>query len=69
MDAMNSQRPPYRRVLLVPAAAPSSRGDELVRRYRLAVARLDGHDVPVSRRPAARPIPEPGGGTLAEWPM
>jgi hypothetical protein len=36
--------PPARRVVLVPAAASSSRGDELVRRYRLARLRLTGRE-------------------------
>jgi hypothetical protein len=35
---------PARRVVLVPAAPSSSRGDELVRRYRLARLRLAGRE-------------------------
>jgi len=46
--------PQVRRVVLVPAAASaSSRGDELIRRYRLARLRLEGRDGG-SARPAAR---------------
>jgi hypothetical protein len=33
--------PPARRLVLVPAAESSGRGDELVRRYRLARLRLE----------------------------
>jgi hypothetical protein len=48
--------PHVRRVVLVPAAASSSRGDELVRRYRLARLRLAGReDAAAARRvPPAR---------------
>jgi len=35
---------PVRRVVLVPAAPSSSRGDELVRRYRLARLRVVGRE-------------------------
>ena len=37
--------PQVRRVVLVPAAGPTSgRGDELIRRYRLARLRLEGSE-------------------------
>jgi hypothetical protein len=36
------------RVVLVPAATNSSRGDELVRRYRLARVRLAGREAAVA---------------------
>jgi hypothetical protein len=37
--------PPARRLVLVPAAQSSGRGDELVRRYRLARLRLESREV------------------------
>jgi hypothetical protein len=48
--------PAVRRLVLVPAAASSSRGDELVRRYRLARLRLTGREGAASphRLPPAR---------------
>jgi len=39
--------PPARRLVLVPA---QGRGDELVRRYRLARLKLEAHDVPREER-------------------
>ncbi|MGH2949322.1 MAG: hypothetical protein ACRDPC_24220 [Solirubrobacteraceae bacterium] len=51
-------QPQVRRVVLVPAAASSSRGDELVRRYRLARVRLEGREGAV----AARTVPTGRGG-------
>jgi hypothetical protein len=48
-----SATPPIRRVVLVPTAPMSGRGDELVRRYRLARLRLVGREAAV----AARPLP------------
>jgi len=45
--------PPVRRVVLVPSAATSSRGDELVRRYRLARLRLASREASA----AARTVP------------
>jgi hypothetical protein len=44
---------PARRVVLVPAAPSSSRGDELVRRYRLARLRLAGRESVGTPRPGA----------------
>jgi hypothetical protein len=47
-----SATPQFRRLVLVPTPATASgRGDELVRRYRLARLRLAG------RENAARPLP------------
>jgi hypothetical protein len=49
-----SAAPQIRRLVLVPAAATASgRGDELVRRYRLARLRLAGRETGAS---AARPL-------------
>jgi hypothetical protein len=48
-----SATPPIRRLVLVPTAPMSGRGDELVRRYRLARLRLLGREAAV----AARPLP------------
>ena len=42
-----SNGPPARRLVLVPA---QGRGDELVRRYRLARLKLEAHDVPREER-------------------
>jgi hypothetical protein len=47
-----------RRVVLVPVAPSSSRGDELVRRYRLARLRLAGRE----GVGAARRLPPSRGG-------
>ncbi|HET8754724.1 MAG TPA: hypothetical protein VFM58_01860 [Solirubrobacteraceae bacterium] len=50
-----SAAPQIRRLVLVPAPATASgRGDELVRRYRLARLRLAGREAATS---AARPAP------------
>ena len=38
------------RLVLVPAAPPSGRGDASVRRYRLARLRLEGREVPREQR-------------------
>jgi hypothetical protein len=55
MSSMStSSTPAVRRVVLVPAAATSSRGDELVRRYRLARVRLAGREAAAAER-RARP--------------
>ena len=43
--------PQVRRIVLVPAPA-SGRGDELVRRYRLARLRLAGREAAMAARPA-----------------
>jgi hypothetical protein len=48
-----STSPAVRRLVLVPATA-SGKGDELVRRYRLARLRLAGREAAVSRRDAAK---------------
>jgi len=40
--------PPVRRLVLVPTAPMSGRGDELVRRYRLARLRLAGREAAAS---------------------
>ena len=45
--------PQVRRIVLVPAASPG-RGDELVRRYRLARLRLAGREASCRRLPPAR---------------
>jgi hypothetical protein len=45
-------QPAVRRIVLVPAAATSSRGDELVRRYRLARLRLAGREVAATASPS-----------------
>ena len=61
-----STSPQVRRVVLVPAtsAGPASgRGDELVRRYRLARMRLEGRDGAAG---LDRSAPRTGGGTLGE---
>jgi hypothetical protein len=52
MIAMTSSAPQVRRLVLVPATS-SGRGDELVRRYRLARLRLAGREAAM----AARPLP------------
>ena len=56
MSPRPAPAPQVRRVVLVPAAASSSRGDELVRRYRLARVRLAGREGAVAARtvPSAR---------------
>jgi hypothetical protein len=43
----------FHRVVLVPAtpASPRDRGDELVRRYRLARLRLDGREATAAEAP------------------
>ena len=41
---------PVRRVFLVPAAERHGRGDDIVRRYRLARLRLESREVPGSER-------------------
>jgi hypothetical protein len=46
----SSPAPPVRRLVLVPAATTSSRGDELVRRYRLARLRLAGREAQAAER-------------------
>jgi len=46
--------PQIRRMVLVPAPASSGRGDELIRRYRLARLRLAGRE---AATPVARPLP------------
>jgi hypothetical protein len=52
--AQPSATPQVRRLVLVPAAASTTaRGDELVRRYRLARLRLAGREAAT----AARPLP------------
>lgn len=50
IHAMNP--PPVRRLVLVPAAATTtpSRGDELVRRYRLARLQLAGREAAMAAR-------------------
>lgn len=55
MIAMTSRTasPDVRRVVLLPAATSPSRGDELVRRYRLARMRLERPE----RVVPARPVP------------
>ncbi|HEY6692411.1 MAG TPA: hypothetical protein VI006_06140 [Solirubrobacteraceae bacterium] len=50
-----------RRLVLVPATA-SGRGDELVRRYRLARLRLAGREAARGLTPAGGPGPSSGGG-------
>jgi hypothetical protein len=46
--------PQVRRVVLVPAAGlASGRGDELIRRYRLARLRLEGRDACAARPEAS----------------
>jgi hypothetical protein len=55
----SSAAPQIRRLVLVPTSATASgRGDELVRRYRLARLRLAGREAAASSarpHPAARP--------------
>jgi hypothetical protein len=54
--AMTSPRPAVRRVVLVPSPA-KGRGDELIRRYRLArVARLRPAEAAPSGRLGPRPL-------------
>jgi hypothetical protein len=51
-----SAAPQIRRLVLVPTPATASgRGDELVRRYRLARLRLAGHEAAIAARPV-RPV-------------
>jgi hypothetical protein len=53
MVVMNTATPQVRRLVLVPATAPASgRGDELVRRYRLARLRLVGREAARAERAA-----------------
>jgi hypothetical protein len=49
-----SATPQVSRLVLIPAATASGRGDELVRRYRLARLRLAGREAAAS---AARTLP------------
>jgi hypothetical protein len=51
MLVMTSATPQVRRLVLVPAPA-SGRGDELVRRYRLARLRLLGREAAMAERPS-----------------
>ena len=51
MLVMTSATPQVRRLVLVPATS-SGRGDELVRRYRLARLRLIGREAAMAERPA-----------------
>lgn len=52
MLSMTSARAPRsaRRVVLVPSAQRTGRGDELIRRYRLARLRLEDRMVPGAER-------------------
>jgi hypothetical protein len=50
MLVMNTATPQARRLVLVPATA-SGRGDELVRRYRLARLRVVGREAARAERP------------------
>jgi hypothetical protein len=52
MSIMQNATPQVRRLVLVPATA-SGRGDELVRRYRLARLRLAGREAATAARPRA----------------
>jgi hypothetical protein len=55
MLVMHTPAPqPVRRLVLVPATTSPSRGDELVRRYRLARLRLAGREALAPRRDAPR---------------
>jgi hypothetical protein len=56
MPATTASSPSVRRLVLVPAAAPatSARGDELVRRYRLARCRLEGRQAAAAPRHVPR---------------
>jgi hypothetical protein len=51
MLVMTTATPQVRRLVLVPATS-SGRGDELVRRYRLARLRLAGREAAMAQRPA-----------------
>jgi hypothetical protein len=53
MPAARTTRQPVRRVVLVPATPTSSRGrgDEPVRRYRLARLRLEGREATAAEAP------------------
>jgi hypothetical protein len=51
MLGMTSTSPQVRRLVLVPATT-SGRGDEMVRRYRLARLRLAGREAAMAARPA-----------------
>jgi hypothetical protein len=51
MLVMTSATPQVRRLVLVPATS-SGRGDELVRRYRLARLRLLGREAAMAERSA-----------------
>jgi hypothetical protein len=53
MVVMSTATPQVRRLVLVPASS-NGRGDELVRRYRLARLRLIGREAALAER-AARP--------------
>ena len=50
MSATSPAAPTLRRLVLVPSATTSSRGDELVRRYRLARLRLGGREAQIAER-------------------
>jgi hypothetical protein len=50
MLAMTSATPQVRRLVLVPASR-NGRGDELVRRYRLARLQLAGREAAMAARP------------------
>jgi hypothetical protein len=52
MPSSTTLTPPVRRLVLVPAA--TGRGDALVRRYRLALRRLDGREAAASARDVPR---------------
>jgi hypothetical protein len=56
MSATSPAAPRIRRLVLVPSTTTSSRGDELVRRYRLARMRLGGREAQIAERqlPPAR---------------
>jgi hypothetical protein len=53
MPSARTTRSSVRRVVLVPATSTSSRGrgDELVRRYRLARLRLEGREATAAEAP------------------
>jgi hypothetical protein len=52
-----SASPQVRRLVLVPTGPTPSRGDELVRRYRLARLRLAGREASTAARQGAVPSP------------
>ena len=51
MNQLPAATPHVRRLVLVPATA-TGRGDELVRRYRLATLRLAGREAAMAARPS-----------------